>query len=257
MSYVTRPRRRLAKRYRPKPALGGLIDSFQDGLVGMGLLPITASSWYRADLCAVDPGPDYDSMKAQIQTLKDTWNPTGFFTPDDIFAVQGTVLKFVDMANEQLQNAINIKLEGLPKDAFDQGLKLQAAVSTQFGEKFQPYMDAYKKARANGTRVINAPGLKGWALDTLTAALDAMFYATLLVCTTSGLEIAASAGRDILDKVSAVLLKIGGAIVDAGEAVVDAVDWTFTLLKYAKWGLLIGGSYYLYTKVVAPKLGAR
>jgi hypothetical protein len=120
---------------------------------------------------------------------------------------------------------------------------------TQLVDKFVAYEDAYNKAKSSGTRVINAPGLKDWALDTIQAARNAMYYASLLACTTSVLEVAAATGRDVLQRASDVIMRVVGAAISAGEAVVDAVDWTLTLLKYAKYAAVIGGAYWVFLQI--------
>jgi len=251
VSYIqTRHRARARCRRRPaRSGLGDFFDSFQDALVGVGLMPITSASSFRVASCLVDPGPAFAEMDAQIQNIKDNWNPTGFYTPDDIDKVQRAVAELVATANDQLQNAVDIHLEGLPQDAFDKGFSLRTDLNAWVVDKFQPYMDAYKKAKANNVRVVNAPGLKDWAFGTMKAARDLMFYASLLVCSTTGLEIAASAGRDVMQRVSDVIMRVVGAAISAGEAVVDAVDWTFTVLKYAKYAAVVGGAYWLYLQI--------
>jgi hypothetical protein len=236
-------------RYRSRGGMGDFFDSFQDALVGAGLLPITASSPIRTAMCAVDPGPAFVAMDAQIDNIKANWNPTGFYTPEDIQAVRGAVVDFATTANDQFETAKNLRVVGISDDAIAERTRVQDLLRVQLVDKFVAYEDAYNKAKSSGTRVINAPGLKDWALDTIQAARNAMYYAALLACTTSVLEVAATTGRDVLQRASDVIMRVVGAAISAGEAVVDAVDWTLTLLKYAKYAAVIGGAYWVFLQI--------
>jgi hypothetical protein len=254
MSYLAHPRRSLTRYRRPKPALSGLFEFLEDLSVGVGSGGLISGDEVRdarAISCAADADQAVGSMDAQIADLERTWNPTGFFTADQMTTVIATTGNYMNAARDQMTAAlqsVNIRDSGKEASAaaFDRAMESMQAAS----DKMNLFATAVTKARQTGTRAIDAPGLKVWVLQAMRASKELARAAAFANCNKNVFERFIRAVNDLLDRAIEIIKKIIGIVIAAGEKVIDVAGDFFglliSMLKFAPYVLIAGGGLYLY-----------
>ncbi len=230
MTYLT-PSRRYVQRPRVKPrGLAGWMDDIaQDFGVGS-----PESQCIAAANQAMAP------FDAKIDSLVKTWNPTGFYTSDDIRTLIGNTLALVRSAQDTVNAAAaepNASQDSVMRASSDLGRK---------GQESLDYLKAASDADAQGIRVINAPGFKRWVTDTMAAASSAMVTASVIGCITPWWVGALAAFQSAFDFLISILRDFGGAIAAAGERVLKAADAALSMIQYILLGAAALAAYYVW-----------
>lgn len=246
MTYIQHPsrRRRTMPMRRRRAGMGNVFDLVEELVTGK-----PGSTDIRNALCSVSPGDSVGELDAQLAEIDRTWNPTGFFTAQDIDTVFGQVSTVVSAAVDQIESMFAGRASSIGSDNLDELHRLEGKLNEATNDKFQPFIAAVQEANAKGLRAINAPGLKSWAMTAMKAARDLMRQGAVIECQTSALETAIRKVSNVVIAVGQVLRTVVGIVLEAGEAAVDAIDFTFQLLKFAKWAVLLGGGYYVVKKI--------
>ena len=236
MTYLATNRPRARQRYGKRPGRIGVGNAFFDFVdhminpVEAALRPIACRDQARLEVAGID---------AQVAEAE-RWSPTGFFTPGDIETVILTVINMRAQVRNEMAEQPNFDLDNDDHSDLLAGLSLPSQ---------QPFMTAVIEARKSGARVINAPGLKHFVVESLKNVRKASLEVAFLDCNMSAFERFVRAVNAAVDKVLEVLKVIVGIVVKAGELVVDALDTTFQLFKFAKYAVLFGGGAYLLFKL--------
>lgn len=235
MTYLSNRRRRRVVRSRPP--MGGVLDFLNDILN-----PLDSS--VRKVNCVGELIVQLDPIDAKIAEIDRAWNPTGFFTADDITRVFDVVLSEV---GSSLDRIVSANIDGLAKAVSGEIAALQSVASES-----SAFVDAVRKARASGIRVINAPGLKPWAMRTLKAARELTSATVLFACDQPEIRQQTLLFFQGLDKIGAVVRAIGNAALKAGEVAIDVVgglgQFLGVVVKFLPHIALGAGALYLYTK---------
>jgi len=111
----------------------------------------------------------------------------------------------------------------------------------------------FVQALNEGTRVIDAPGLRRWVLRSMDEAGTAMFVIGISRCKApwywSALQAVASVGEVLLKIVRA----IGKVVIAIGETIAKAPDAVSAMVKFLKWGAILGGAGFVYWKYTEHK----
>ena len=236
MTYISK--RRARARRRPQQAMGGLFDIITSGGVDL-ITELTSKCPDDADNAVVE----LDNVIADIER---SWRPTGFYTPAEIDKVVTTVLDQVAKVRARMEElGDEMKILGKVESQFD-ALNRQTADTIDF-------INAAKKARAAGLRVVNAPGLQSWVLDTLKANRNLGRAMILASCQRSFFEKAlADTAKDMMI-VRSVVLTVGSAALAAGEVAVEVLgglgQFLAVTVKFLPFIALGAGGLYLYKKM--------
>jgi len=120
------------------------------------------------------------------------------------------------------------------------------------GQRALDYLQAATQADAQGTRVINAVGLKRWVTDSLGAASSAMVTTSVIGCITPWWVGALAAFQSVFDKTWAVVKAVVGTLLHIGEDVLNVASSLDDIYEALKWGALACGAYWLWTNVLEP-----
>ena len=255
MTYISTSKRRYARRARPQ-GMGDLfsaVDSLVSGILTGGG-NTDAMRELREGVCAGDADASVADMEAQISDVDRTWNPTGFYTPDQIRTVILQTNDYATVAINQMISALqstNIDSEGkeASKREFDSSYKDIFATL----EKANAYLVAANQAEEKGLRAVDAPGLKLWVLQAMRDSKKLARAAAFIECNVSTFERFVRAVNNALDKLISVIKKIVGVVLEYGEKAAkvafDFFGLLATLLKYAPYALIAGGGYYIYREV--------
>jgi hypothetical protein len=174
-----------------------------------------------------------DNLAGNMQSA---WNPTGYFSPDDVDAITGQQLNVMKTAWDALTQAYaNVNKTDAPdaQSSLDDAQARLARVSSQTND----YIQAVKDARNQGLDAIYAPGMKDWALETLRATSWALQNSYNVICQVPSWIQILGAAVDACTAFSNIVLAIAGLVIQAGQAVYHAADKAFTFLgwvvKYA------------------------
>lgn len=176
---------------------------------------------------------------AKIDDLARNWNPTGYYSPADIYTAMKSVTDAITSARAALIGAVLST-----SDAAQQVAQAQAYLNRST-ERAAVYTAAIANAKASGISAINAPGLKQWVLESMVNVGQAFTTVAMLQCNSSWLDTAAS----VLSAVWGVVKRIAGIVLKVGETVLDAADDVLDLYKVLKWGALGVGAFILVSKL--------
>lgn len=192
--------------------------------------------------CVLDANnsPSVASIDKMTLDLAKNWQPTGYFTLDEVNAIVQTIKQADATALAQVIIA--------PKSTSDadQVIKQASDYLARNDSRAQPYIDAATKAQQQGLRAIYAPGLKTWVLDSMVNISQAYTTAAALSCQSTFFDAAAN----VITGVWNAAKQIGAFVLGAGETAVNAAEGIIGLLPYLKWVLLAvalgGGGLVVY-----------
>lgn len=244
LSRYRRPRKRSSQ------AMGGLFEFIDDAVGGMfgGGTDIGKA---RELACGVDADSSVGQMDAQINDVERTWNPTGFFTPDQVRTVVLETNAYGNTAVNQMIAAItNV-------DSFEDKRGSQAAFDDARGSFFETmqrgtlFLAAANKAEGEG-KAVDAPGLKIWVVQAMKESRKMSRAAAFIACNISTFERFVRAVNAALDKLIDVIKAIVGVVLAAGQKAISVAGDFFGLmlglLKYLPYVAVAGGGYYLYRR---------
>jgi len=231
MTYTIARRRKVAP--RPRGMSGFIDDVFQS---------ITGKS--PEGECVAQANADVAPFDAKIDDLTRTWNPTGFFAPQDIRDLVSATMSTVTQAQAALDSA-----RSEPNASQDRILSSTNDLARAGGRSLD-YLDAARNADAQGLRLVNAPGLKRWVTDTLATASSAMVTASVIACLKPWWVVALSGFQGAFDVVFSLAKRTVGAVIAIGETALKVASDLPQLYDVLKWGLLAGGAYYLWVNVL-------
>jgi hypothetical protein len=186
------------------------------------------------------------AIDAIVTNLARNWKPTGYFRPAD---VQSLITMFSDLAADAGAALAAAPLstrdaESMKREAFED-------VARKFVDQSQAYKRAISEAKAKGSNVINAPGLKEWVLRSMRSISDAYVTATVLHCRQTWIVKWLDRAHRGMAAIGEVVWRIGGVAANLAINVVDAAGTAFDLagkvIKYAPYAAAGIGAYMLYT----------
>lgn len=169
--------------------------------------------------------PQVQRLDALTHDLAVNWNPTGFYTPDE---VQGLVTKILtENAKARITLAAAVYSTSDAATVINQGF----AYLKRNDDRAKLYANAVAAARSSGTQVINAPGLKTWALQSLVNISQAYVTVYALDCRTTWLDTVGAIAEDI----TAAYKRVGGVAARAGDTILQAAEDVWSLYPALKW----------------------
>lgn len=165
-------------------------------------------------------------IDGRIEDLAKNWNPTGFYTPDDVTKIYNEVTENISKAHAALNTAM--------MSTSDAGRQVNQARAylTRSTERGAIYPKVIAEARQKGIAVLDSPGLKTWVLQSLVNVSQAYTTVEALACQASWLDYAAAA----ISKAWAVIKKIVGVVIRVGETVLKVADDLPQIWTVVKWG---------------------
>lgn len=236
MTYMTTASRRYLQRRKPSRPRVGLSDWMED------LMNTLSGQGSQESQCLDTANATVAPFDAAITDMAKNWNPTGFYTSQDVRDVVSSAMAVVTAA----QNAVS-QAAAEPNASQDSVMRATDDLANA-GAKSLDYLQAANAIDAQGIRVINAPGFKRWVTDTLGAASSAIVTAAVIGCITPWWVGALATFQSAFDAVRAVVTKVVGAVIAIGETVLKVADDLPNLYDILKWVALAGGAYWLYVK---------
>lgn len=238
MTYLTPPRR---VRRTKRTGLGWSFDEWINEQINAG------GNEELACLNQANNSAAVKGLEARIASLNASWNPTGFYTPDEMTRIVSETLKIATSANNILRSA--------PLSTGDALNVMNQAIGDVQKKTMQSlnYSAAVGDAQAKGIKAINAPGLKEWVLSTMRAAAHSIVTAGVLQCNMTWLASAIIAFQKVFDAVAAVVVRIAGVVVKLGEVALNVIeevpDLASKLLFVAKWGVIAFAAAFAVKKI--------
>jgi hypothetical protein len=244
-------RRYGARRRRARGGLGDLFDFLNVGIPGFTSADELTDA--IAGNCREDADVATQGMASEIDAFEKTWNPTGFYTPDQVVTVLETTLSYSDTAVKQMMEALrSVDIGASGKEASKREFDTSYEEFSAASDRRALFIDAVNKARKSGTRAIDAPGLKLWVIQVMRATHKLSRAASFIVCNVTAIESVVRSINAAADRAFAVIVKVGGIVLAAGEKAIgvafDFAGLMLSLIKYAPYVLVAGGGFYLYKK---------
>lgn len=225
MTYTTVHRR--YQRRKPR-SLGGFLDDLLEATTGKS----------EQQRCIDQANQDTAPFDAKIDDLVRNWNPTGFYTSQDVRDLIGSTMRTVQQAHATLDRA------AAEPNASQASVMRAANDLSRAGGRSIAYLDAAREADQQGLRVLNAPGLKRWVTDTLAASSSAVVTAAVIGCITPWWVGALAAFQGAFDATFGLAKRLVGAVLAIGETALKVAGDLPALYDILKWGLLAGGIYW-------------
>lgn len=207
----------------------------------------------KAFIKACPAGSATQQMKARTEELRATWEPTGFYSWQQMADLVAAAVELSSKASSMALQAFQQNPNDILRKASDDYMN----VAKRAREDYAPAWQAAKAANAP----INAPGFKRWVIELLEEAHKLARISEISVCTAPWWYGALTTFMYYFDKVVDLAKTIGGIVVAVGQTVVDAVESAFNLWPIVKWGGLalgvIFGGVYLWNKLEFTAENAR
>ena len=234
------------RRYARRPARRGMSGFLDDVLAGAGIAPLLPPS--ETSACLDQANAAVAPLDAQIDDLVKTWEPTGFYTPQDLRGFVTATMAVLRQGQAALDQAAS------EPQASQESILRATDDLARMGARSLDYLQAATTADQQGIRVVNAPGFKRWITDALASASSAVVTASVIGCLRPWWAGALTAFQRAFDALYAVAKQFVGAVVAIGETalkVVGDLPEIYDLLKYALVG---GGIYWLWLHLTSsPK----
>lgn len=187
-------------------------------------------------------------MFARRQHVRDNWNPTGTYTPDQLERIVNAAF---DMMHRTGVNVLDVAIAAPQLDAARQELMAARFAIFDVQGRQQKYRDAIREARANGITQITATDVKRWVLSAMEVTQAAVFVATKVQCETPAWFSILVVALNFFMAAADIIVGIAGVVLDAAKAAIDVFDWLSkeNLLKYALVAAVAYGGYrYMRSK---------
>lgn len=237
MSYLVKAHAPRYTKRRPR-GLGGFIEDITNSIVPQ---PSVTSQCLQQANAATAP------FDAKVNDIAQNWQPTGFYTSDDIRSIVGSVMAVIQQAQATLDQAAKE-----PNASQDSVMRATDDLANA-GKRSLDYLQAATQADAQGTRTINAIGLKRWVTDSLGAASSAMVTAAVIGCITPWWVNALATFQSAFDQAWTVVKAVIGTVLQIGEDALNVVDHLQDIYTVLKWGALALGGYWVWTNILEPE----
>lgn len=228
MTYLVKSSAIRKRRVRAQSGLSGFVSDFLDGVkYDLGIPSEIA-------YCLADANQYTADLDAKIGTLASSWNPSGYYTPDQIKALVASVMSVVTSAREAVAAASS--RSGL-SDSAQTNLQQSIDDLARGEARSQDYLTA---AASSGGATIGAPGMKTWVLQTMNAASSAFVTAHVVTCEQPWWVSYVAKFLGIVGAAVNAIIKIVGVAIKVGEAVLNVAasgaELLGNLMPILKWG---------------------
>ncbi len=228
-------------------------DSQFGGLLSWVINPTETAA--QSVLCPQAAYQQTVSIDQLAATMQDSWNPSDYFTPDDVDAIVGQQQQLMQQAYSLLTKAVENANATNASDAQSSLNDAQDRLN-RVASQAQDYNTAVIDARDQGLDAIYAPGMKDWALETLRATSWAAQNSYNVLCQVPSWLGTFGAVVNACQTFANVVMAIVGTVLKVGEAAYHAIEKTFSFLGWlVKWGptiaivaILLGGVGFLTFK---------
>lgn len=200
----------------------------------------------QTSLCIDQANAATAPFDAKVDDLAQNWRPTGFYTSADIRAIVSSVMTTIAQAQASIDQAAK------EPSASQESLLRATDDLANAGRRSIDYLQAANQADAQGTRAINAVGLKRWVTDSLAAASSAMVTVSVVGCIRPWWVNALATFQSVFDKAWAVVKAVAGTLLAIGEDALKVASSLDDIYGVLKWGALAYGAYWVWTHVLEP-----
>ncbi len=242
MSYQSR---RPSRMMVPRASLGSLVDEGADAFFDL---------FSRDEECEQED-PQVTAIvkqaQAQIDDLANNWNPTGFYTPNQLaqaiaFTLQltNTTRAAIIEATSNLQLPRHIDMLIAAQNEMDKSIGVGGLGTDPLG----PFDAAVQQARAQGADAVHAEGFKRTVLNVMRATRDAAKTVAVVGCARPWIVSVMQSVSSAFVTLYNFLRAVGGVIKDVVKKVAEVPDMIGTVFTVLKWTVLLGGSYFVGVK---------
>ena len=237
---------RKPQRYRRLPRKWGMGDDVYDPSSGILLTSDSTSTPQdpsSQQQCIDQANAEVAPFDQKIDDLAKNWNPTGFYSPDDVRKIISTAMATV----QQGQSAVNRAIQ--EPNASQDSLMRATDDLARAGSRSLDYLQAAKDAEQQGLTAVNAPGLKKWVTNTMAAASSAMVTASTISCMTPWWVSALAAFQVAFDQAWTVIRQVVGAVLAIGETALKIAEDLPELYDKLKWVAVGLGVLYFWSRI--------
>lgn len=199
--------------------------------------------------CLASANAATQPLEARRDLLIKTWNPTGYYTPQNILDLVKYTLSMLAGAANTVQQVMADPESPGDRDALGQ---LLAEVQGKMQDSLD-YTNAAKQALATNVEVIASAGIKRWIINSMTSAASAIAGAGYVACMRPWWVGALGAFMSTFETLYQAASATAGLALDivkaAGKTILEIPDAIATAWTIAKYGALVGGAYYLAVKL--------
>lgn len=242
------------KKPPPVAGLGDFVDDLQDILMGgvqklTGLHPADLSkpildAQAKGDAAVADCLSQANAAVAQLDALIDdlsaNWQPSGFYTPPQVVQIVQAGMDLLKQASDALNAAKSTAQTQDVTDTLNNELDAIQRRETQAAE--------VTSTLNMGVDVVEASGLRRWAIGAIQAARDGMTAASVVACLRPGWMTLVSIFVAAASVFVGVVKTLGSIVVQAGQSLQKLPDTISTMFAVLKYGALAAGAYFLYTE---------
>lgn len=181
------------------------------------------------------------SLDAETNRLAATWRPPDTFSVDEVIRLRDATFAYLKGASAAIDASIK---RGAAADARTFLYGRLDLIYKKMNASLE-YTNAIKEAQAKNIRVIEAPGLRRWVLESMTTTSNGYTAVAYFECIKPFIVSMFQAAAAACMKLAAVVRTVVGVVVEVGEAVLAIPDTVSKIWTWTKWGALGVAAYYL------------
>lgn len=223
--------------------LGGFVDFFDSAFPVLDQIQGATN-----DACAAFSTADLSNTDANIIDVRDNWQTTGFYTPEQMMQIISFATALKNHAAMALTTAQNVSQLDQHRELLD---KAQAGLVASLVSP-APFLAGVNDAQAQGIEIIESQGFKRWIINNLRAARNAEYTTKVVGCARpsfvfgalQALNNAVSALVDFVKTIGRVIVKIGQTVLK----IPDIISSMITFVKILGVCAIAFGGYYAGVK---------
>lgn len=203
------------------------------------------------DECQTQADAASAPLDDKMAAIGAAWKVKNFYKPDDMGTIANDIAQYLlDARNHLAQYLRGGTVGTLILDMDPAGMTGLEQVNWLWEPLLQKwsegatYVNAVTQAKASGIDVIDSPGFKSWAIDSVAAASTIYANVALLACQTPWWVSAITKAVSALAAIANFVYSVAEVVVKAGETVLKIPDFLAEMWNIAKWTAILGGAAY-------------
>lgn len=226
--------------------MGGWFESIGDALTSAvspgfrGIANTLAPAVEAGCLNEANASSAVAALDASVTDIVTNWKPTGYYSPDQIVQITQLIMPLAIGAVALVSSA--------PSSTSDSATVKKIAID-DLNRKMadaQKFSAGAAEAVGKGIRVVEAPGLYRWVINTLMAVSQAYVTAAVLNCNTGPLD----SLNNALQAVGRFLKGLAKIALAIGETILKIPDALSSMWTVVKYGAIAGAAYYVYREFI-------
>jgi hypothetical protein len=180
-------------------------------------------------------------VTAMRMDLGANWNPTGYYSPDQIEQIHQKIKAMADAALSALDKGLAL-VNKMPSSEYPALLRNERGQLVKAMTDGDRFLVGARRVREHGSGVVDAPDFKQWVLHALGRVDNSVTGTAMIACQQPWWAGLYSGFSKLVSLAWGAIKTVAGVVVSVGEFVASVPATFGGLARFLKWALIIGVS---------------